>query len=156
MNGFKTSIPVLIAVIIAPMAVAQVYKCEGPDGPIFSDQECEPGAAKITLSETSGLGGQVSIPTPIDLAQKKLYREKKRYIGRLNEWRDDELAAIDTQIAALNFQKSRASNNEAGEAYAAGIDTQIAALKASRSNVIKSYREQRTKVENTSLKIQPE
>ena len=156
MNAFKTTTLALVAVIIAPVAAAQIYKCEGPDGPIFSDQECESDAAKVTLSETSGLGGQVSIPTDIDLAKKKLDREKRRYIGRLNEWRDDELAAIDTQIAALNFQKSRASDTEAGEAYAAAIDTQIAALRTSRSNVINSYREQRTKVETTSLKIQPE
>lgn len=139
---------ILIALLFPALAAAQVYKCEGPDGPIYSQRECEPGAAKVTLPDPSaGLGGQVSRQTQIDLAQKKLYREQDRYRGRLYDRRDRDLATIDSQIGALNSKKSLANNNLAGATYAAGIDTQIAALRASRSNVVTSYREQITKTE---------
>jgi hypothetical protein len=73
MNIYKTALIALISMAITPLAVAQIYRCNGPDGPIFSDQECEPGAAQVELAETSGVSG-VSDETKAELAQKKQAR----------------------------------------------------------------------------------
>ncbi len=76
----KKSRTVLIAVaslLIPPMAIAEIYKCDGPDGPIYTDRECGPDAATVELADTSGLSG-VSDETKADLAQKKEERAEAR------------------------------------------------------------------------------
>ena len=45
------------ALAITPAAVAQIYKCDGPDGPIYSDRKCGLDAANVELKESSGLSG---------------------------------------------------------------------------------------------------
>jgi hypothetical protein len=137
----------LLVFLASPTAMAQVYKCDGPDGPIFSDQECGPRAEVVIIDETSGLGGQVSYVQRVRLMEKKLYRAQGRYINRLYQHRDQDVKAIDSQIRALTGQKGQANNNLAGATYATGLDQQIAVLRGSRAQVTNSYREQIIRVE---------
>ena len=67
----------LATLVITPVAVAEVYKCDGPDGPIYTDKECGPDAASVELLESSGLSG-VSEQDKSALAEKKLEREQER------------------------------------------------------------------------------
>ena len=75
MNGCGKILVVLISVAITPLATAQIYRCDGPDGPIYSDSECGPGATNVEIEETSGLSG-VSDETKTELAVKKEEREE--------------------------------------------------------------------------------
>ena len=75
MNIFRTSIITIIALTMAPIALAQVYKCDGPDGPVYSDRKCEADASTVKISESSGMTG-VDDKTKADLAQSKLEREQ--------------------------------------------------------------------------------
>lgn len=59
------------------MAIAAIYKCDGPDGPIYMDRKCGPDAASVELAETSGLSG-VSDEAKADLARKKAERAEAR------------------------------------------------------------------------------
>ena len=80
MNRHRTSLFTLITLItlvITPAAVAEIYKCDGPDGPIYSDKKCGPDAANVELLESSGLSG-VTEQDKINLAEKKLEREQAR------------------------------------------------------------------------------
>ena len=84
MNRHKTSLFTLITLftlVITPTAVAEVYKCDGPDGPIYSDKKCGSDAANVELSESSGLSG-VSEQDKADLAEKKQEREQEREQAR--------------------------------------------------------------------------
>ena len=77
MNRHRTSLftlITLIALVITPVAVAEIYKCDGPDGPIYSDRKCGLDAANVELKESSGLSG-VNEQDKADLAEKKLERE---------------------------------------------------------------------------------
>ena len=67
----------LVTLVITPAAVAEIYKCDGPDGPIYSDKECGSDAANVELPESSGLSG-VSEQDKADLAEKKQEREQER------------------------------------------------------------------------------
>ena len=76
----KKSRTVLIAVaslLISSMAMAEIFKCDGPDGPIYTDRKCGPDATSVELAETSGLSG-VSDETKADLALKKAERAEAR------------------------------------------------------------------------------
>ena len=78
MNRHRTSLFTLITLItlvITPAAEAEIYKCDGPDGPIYSDKKCGSDAANVELLESSGLSG-VSEQDKINLAEKKLEREQ--------------------------------------------------------------------------------
>ena len=83
MNRHRASLITLVALValaalaITPAAVAQIYKCDGPDGPIYSDRKCGSDAANVELQESSGLSG-VSEQDKADLAEKKLEREQAR------------------------------------------------------------------------------
>ena len=66
---FRIFITALIVLSNASVAMAQIYKCDGPDGPIYSDQKCAPSAATVELSESAGLTG-VSDEELSELAEK--------------------------------------------------------------------------------------
>ena len=63
------SLVTLVTLVITPAAVAEIYKCDGPDGPIYSDKKCGPDAANVELLESSGLSG-VTEQDKINLAEK--------------------------------------------------------------------------------------
>ena len=80
MNRNRTNLitlVILVTLVITPAAIAQIYKCDGPDGPVYSDKECGPGAANVELTESSGLSG-VTEQDKINLAEKKLEREQAK------------------------------------------------------------------------------
>ena len=80
MNRHRTSLFTLITLItlvISPAVVADIYKCDGPDGPIYSDKKCGSDAANVELTQSSGLSG-VSEKDKEALAEKKLEREQAR------------------------------------------------------------------------------
>ena len=77
MNRHTTRLIALIALVITPAAVAEIYKCDGPDGPIYSDKKCGSDAANVEVLESSGMSG-VSEQDKADLAEKKQEREQAR------------------------------------------------------------------------------
>ncbi|MEJ2178410.1 MAG: hypothetical protein P8Y12_10800 [Gammaproteobacteria bacterium] len=47
----------LTTLAITPATAAKVYKCDGPDGPIYSDRKCGSEAVNVEIQESSGLSG---------------------------------------------------------------------------------------------------
>ncbi len=96
MNRYRTSLFTLITLItlitlvITPAAVAEIYKCDGPDGPIYSDKKCGSDAANVELLESSGLSG-VSEQDKIKLAEKKQEREQEREQAQSRNQQDNEV-----------------------------------------------------------------
>lgn len=80
----RTSLVTLVTLatlVITSAAVARIYKCDGPDGPIYSDKECGPDAANVEILESSGLSG-VTEQDKSALAEKKLERKLEREQAR--------------------------------------------------------------------------
>ena len=93
MNRHRTSLFTLITLItlvVTPAALAQIYKCDGPDGPIYSDKECGSDAANVELPESSGLSG-VSEQDKADLSEKKQEREQEREQARSQNQKGSEV-----------------------------------------------------------------
>ena len=76
MNNRRTALVVLMALAITPMATAQIYKCDGPDGPVYSDRECGADATHVELSTTPGVSSGVYDEAIVELAEKKAGREQ--------------------------------------------------------------------------------
>lgn len=136
---------IILLCLVPAIAGAQVYKCETPSGVVFTDRECD-GEIVALADESAGLGGQVPDAVLADLERKRADRSRRRFAGRLYDWRDDEVAAIDRQISNLERDKARANNNLAGATYAAGLDAQIAALQSARRETINSTQDQVVRV----------
>lgn len=84
MNRHRSSLFILVTLVtlvITPVALAEIYKCDGPNGPIYSDKKCGSDAASVELTESSGLSG-VSEQDKAYLAEKKLEREQEREQSR--------------------------------------------------------------------------
>ena len=78
MNNRRTALVVLMALAITPMATAQIYKCDGPDGPVYSDRECGADATHVELSTTPGVSSGIYDEAIVELAEKKAGREQAR------------------------------------------------------------------------------
>ncbi|MDX2417873.1 MAG: hypothetical protein QNK19_10475 [Xanthomonadales bacterium] len=96
MNRYRTVLVALITLAIAPVAAADIYKCSGPDGPVYTDLECGPDAINVEVSDSSGLVG-VTDETKAELAEKKASREKSR--NRVNK-----TTVINNQYNTINTQ----------------------------------------------------
>ena len=131
---------ILLAPFLATPAAAQVYRCGGPDGPVYTDRPCGPEV--IIEDRTAGLGGQVSLATRADLRAKKAQRAERRFTNALYDWRDDEVAAIDRQIALLKTRQARSADNLPSATRSAGIDRQIAALQQARADTVNAVQNQ--------------
>jgi len=71
----------LVSLVITPAIAAEIYKCDGPDGPIYSDKKCGSDAANVEVLESSGMSG-VSEQDKADLAEKKQEREQEQELAR--------------------------------------------------------------------------
>lgn len=142
----------LIIIALCPLtAAAEIYRCETPDGPVYSDRVCGEEAIEVQVEETSGLDASVGLGVQVDLAEARLQRERQKYVNRIVKHRNAETGAIDAQIQALASQKARANNNLAGATYGAGIDQQMAALRAARAETQSTYQELITRAETDGL-----
>lgn len=100
MNRYKLALITLIILAISPVATAEIYKCDGPDGPIFTDRKCGPDAKSVELLDSSGLSG-VSDETKAELAARKAEREQAREESRK---RGDNRTVINNQYTTVNTE----------------------------------------------------
>lgn len=147
MNVIATTMRIVLAALAASLllpvlAQAQVYRCEGPEGPVFAGRPCADDAQALQLdNDSQGIGGLDNRSLQLELAAKRQAREQRRQVARLYAQRDAELRRSNTEIARLRAAQGRAQNNLAGATYAAGLDQQIAALQLARVNTETAYRE---------------
>jgi len=93
----------LATLVITPAITAQIYKCDGPDGPVYSDRKCGSDAANVELQESSGLSG-VTEQDKADLAERKLEREQER----------EQARGQDQQGSAVNNQNNVYTEDDPG------------------------------------------
>ena len=100
MNSGKFILVILVAIAVAPDAMARIYLCDGPDGPVYTDRQCGADAKNVELADTSGLTG-VSEEVKTELAAKKAQREKAREADRQ---RNNNRTVINNQYTTVNTE----------------------------------------------------
>ena len=100
MNRYKLALITLIILAISPVATAEIYRCDGPDGPIYTDLKCGPDAKNVEVSDSSGLSG-VSEETKTELAARKAEREQAREESRK---RGNNRTVINNQYTTVNTE----------------------------------------------------
>ena len=123
MSIYKKILVTLILLANASLAMAQIYKCDGPEGPVYSDRECEPNAATVELSESAGLTG-ISDEELSELAEKKSDREQARN-------RNTEGAVIENQstidLTTYNDGRSVRGRDQLKQRVDSGVPAQLPA-----------------------------
>ena len=76
MNRHTTRLIALITLVITPAAVAEIYKCDGPDGPVYSDRKCGSDAVNLELTESSGLSGVTEQDKAVLAEKKEIYSQQ--------------------------------------------------------------------------------
>lgn len=143
MNIQKILVLLPLLIVSVSEVSAQIYKCESPNGIVFSDQPCSPKAEVVEVEDTNGgLGVPVSQAEQDVIVNNRANRDRQYSLNRISGQKNRALAEIDRQISALNKQKRQANNNLAGATYSAGIDQQIAALRSARATTETSYQQQ--------------
>ncbi len=102
MNSDKIILVILIALFASPAAMAKIYRCDGPDGPVYTDRQCGADAKNVELADTSGLTG-VSEEVKTELAEKKAKREKLREADRQ---RKSNRTVINNNYTTVNTEPS--------------------------------------------------
>jgi hypothetical protein len=76
---------IILLLLAAPLAQAEIYRCDSPDGPVFSDKPCGDQAEIITVQDSSaGINTGPSEETRAYLAQKRDERAQARKQASLN------------------------------------------------------------------------
>jgi len=83
MNKFCELFIPLTLMAMSSAALAEVYRCDGPDGPIYTDRKCGPDATNVEFTQSSGISG-VSDEVKDELARKKAERKKAEPDPALN------------------------------------------------------------------------
>lgn len=96
--GYRIISMTLMVFAFSPMATAQIFVCDGPDGPIYTDRECGPDARNVEVSDSSGLSG-VSDEIKVELAEKRAERQKLR---EENLQRERSRPVINNQYTTIN------------------------------------------------------
>ncbi|KAA9003500.1 DUF4124 domain-containing protein [Stenotrophomonas cyclobalanopsidis] len=132
-----------VALVVSPWSSAEVFKCKGASGEtVYSQDPCSAGAAPMRLrsnrasTESAGeAANRAAVYQTTELAdagiaeRNCLSSEQSRIYGPVNVRGQD----VSRQIAALNRDLAKASNNLAGATYEAGIRSQIASLHQSQT-----------------------
>ena len=123
MSIYKKILVTLILLANASVAMAQIYKCDGPEGPVYSDKECEPNAATVELSESAGLTG-ISDEELSELAEKKSDRDQARN-------RNTEGTVIENQstidLTTYNDGRSVRDRDQLKQRIESGVPAQLPA-----------------------------
>lgn len=70
---------IVLPALLPLVASAQIFRCETPEGPVFSDRLCGEAAEVVQLrADTAGLGGGASEEVRAYLAQKRDERAAER------------------------------------------------------------------------------
>lgn len=78
-QSMKTRAIVCLVLLAPNFGVAQIYRCDTPEGPVFSDSKCGSEARQVIMREESrGLGGGPSEEVLAYLEQKRRERAEER------------------------------------------------------------------------------
>lgn len=122
-----------------------IYRCDGPQGPVFSQLPCATDPAKVKTIRVKPIGH--ADPEAIArLHDLEASDDARRHVAEMDAFEqncisgtadatvrdsNERIAAMGRQISALYSEIGLANNNLAGATYASGLRNQIASLNES-------------------------
>jgi len=136
--------PLLFLFIFLPLSLqAQVYHCDGPGGPIYSQIPCAENAEVVTIYDPAAISAEASEPDPKPEEEVEAVAvpptPMENFVATLHSQRQQQLAEMDENIA--NLKKSLKAKGEQAlddtDSQLAGV--KLATLESERTAVDEQY-----------------
>lgn len=138
---------ILAAILAAPMAQAEIYKCKVNGQTVFSQQPCGEHAVevkpKVSQPSAAAVAEQQAVNASVQAAASSM--ERSRRMGQIERALADLDARIvqmeadrDWKIANLRFSRNYANNNLAGAAWQQSLAMEMGAVSAQYATSISS------------------
>lgn len=134
----------LLSVLFLPLTVsAQVYRCDGPGGPVYSQIPCGENAEQLEIHDPMLRTGEADIASIDQRSEEDPVVEPpsamEGFIATLHRQQREQLAEIDenaTRLKKLLYAEGDEAPDESVRNY---IVSELASLKSARESVSKQY-----------------
>jgi hypothetical protein len=137
-------IPLLFLFIFLPLSLqAQVYRCDGPDGPVFSQIPCAENAEVVAIYDPAAKSADASEPDPGQDEEIEPVIEPptpmENFVATLHSQRQQQLADLDEDIADLKESLKAEGEQALDEADRQAASEKLAALESDRISIDQQY-----------------
>ncbi len=136
--------PLLILFIILPLSLqAQVYRCDGPDGPVYAQIPCAENAEVVPIYDPAAKSADASEPDSNQDEEIEPVVEPRtpmeNFVATLHSQRLQQLADIDENIAGLKKSLKAEGEQALDEADRQAAIAKVAALESDRISIDEQY-----------------
>jgi len=141
LKGFLIVVSAVLFSATVPGLYAQVYKCDGPTGTVFSDMPCGDSAEEI---EVEGME-----PEPVVLEDAEIEEDSadvpdkeqsyRNFLGVLNSQKLFKIGEVDRELTSLRDTASSPGFEEMTDAERLTVTDQIADLERERETIVAEY-----------------
>jgi len=136
--------PLLFLFIFLPLSLqAQVYRCDGPAGPVYAQIPCAENAEVVVIYDPAAKSADASEP---DSKQDEVIEPvvepptpMENVVATLHKQRQQQLAEIDENIAQLKESLKALGEQALEEPDRQAAAVKLAALEADRDSIDEQY-----------------
>lgn len=133
-----------LSVLLLPLTVsAQVYRCDGPGGPVYSQISCGENAEQLELHDPMLRTGEEDIISVDQRSEEEPVVDPpgamEGFIATLHRQQREQLAGIDENTARLKKLLYAEGDEAPDEAVRKHIVSELASLKSARESVSRQY-----------------
>lgn len=137
-------ITILILILMSPLTLqAQVFRCDGPNGAVYSQIPCDENAERLTRYDP-----EVKAEDDPDLnaesatdseAIEKEPSPMETFVTTLHNQREQQVGEIDSNIAILKKQLNASGELAAEESNRKFLESDLARLENERTSIVEQY-----------------
>ena len=135
-------ITILILILIFPLLLqAQVYRCESPNGPVYSQIPCDEDAERLTRYDPVVKADDKPDPDSEeeDVAAEKQLSPMENFVTTLQNQRQQQVGDIDSNISLLKKQLGATGEFAIEEHERKFLESDLARLETERTSIVEQY-----------------
>lgn len=144
LKGFCICAMAASLLVAFPALNAQVYRCEGPNGPVYSDMPCSDSAEEIAVEgmepKAEAEAEAEAVPEASAAAEVPDQRQSYRnFLGVLNSQKLFKIGEVDRELTRLKETRESAGFEDLSMADQQRVMDQIADLELERETIENEY-----------------
>jgi hypothetical protein len=138
----KFTVYVLLSMISLTLH-AQVYRCDGPGGPVYSQMPCSEDAERLPdfepVEDPGAQSGEDKGPEDGVEAEPEPPSAMENFVATLHKQREQQIGELDHRIVRLENQLNREGDDALREDARNSVGAELLALKSERKSVADQY-----------------
>ena len=137
-------ITILILIFIYPLTLqAQVFRCESPNGPVYSQLPCDENAERLVQYDPVVIADDAPDLNSESEADSEATEEQlspmENFVTTLHNQREQQVTEIDSNIAILKKQLNTTGEFAIEESNRKFIESDLARLEIERTSIVDQY-----------------